>query len=674
MWRNLDTITEINLSDCSFSGPIPASWTSLWQLDFLDLSQNHLTGAFGDLWANEMYQLSRLDVSANKLNLTLSDVPSGWTVAPQAGLAKSLAVLPVELGSLRPAYTPVPSPERLSNQTGEAGTTEVLRPADEANTEASPPVLVLDDDYGSEQLSQIATALIASACSISVIAAVAVFLCLKHYRWQNRQQVWSMKVAPAVVTGHPAKNVLRLSSLQPLPNVNFEHLNAPLADLHEGMADDVKRHSMRVLKASFLRKASYIPCYEELEEWMYLQVPYSEAPQEMWDSTLMVSWRWGEPKPPSFQRAWSPMTNLQFAELQQYLRFDETVSFVWMDWGCVPQYSSSPMFEVARSKLFYSRARIMIVLPQFVPMPEGNMRVVLSNAIRALGRNVPGHHTQEEQVLVQAVLRQIREKGIFAKSCYFGRVWTLAERMARHGRGERLQNWMSLETWMGMTLEALWATSSTMQPGYSRPETKYFWGQLFDPQKSRATIESLRLVRELGSSLASDTLATELGQLFIEALQVWKGGAVTEALDVEWLRTYLKNEAGLLYESWNPEDAVWSIYTFFCWHTNTEFQLAHRDLCNLAEIPESESLLYHAACMATSNSVSDSGALQDGSAIPSLRRWSAPEEGSKAGGTGGPRPGMYGHSPYTLHSEDSTAPLSPEHAGHVWSSPGRSVE
>ena len=75
-------------------------------------------------------------------------------------------------------------------------------------------------------------------------------------------------------------------------------------------------------------------------------------------------------------------------------------------------------------------------------------------------------------------------------------------------------------------------------------------------------------------------------------MQVWKNGSVTEALDVEWLRTYLQDEAGILYQSWRPEDAVWSIYTFFCWHMRSDFRDAHRDLCLLAGISEIESNLF----------------------------------------------------------------------------------
>jgi len=42
---------------------------------------------------------------------------------------------------------------------------------------------------------------------------------------------------------------------------------------------------------------------------------------------------------------------------------------------------------------------------------------------------------------------------------YFGRVWTLAERMARSGRSERLHHWLPLEAWCGMVMHALLTTS-----------------------------------------------------------------------------------------------------------------------------------------------------------------------------------------------------------------------
>lgn len=71
-----------------------------------------------------------------------------------------------------------------------------------------------------------------------------------------------------------------------------------------------------------------------------------------------------------------------------------------------------------------------------------------------------------------------------------------------------------------MTLNALWAASAEDAVLTNVPGLQFYWGRLFDPQKARATIENLRLVRTRGSNLASDTLNTELALLFTEAVQV----------------------------------------------------------------------------------------------------------------------------------------------------------
>ena len=128
--------------------------------------------------------------------------------------------------------------------------------------------------------------------------------------------------------------------------------------------------------------------------------------------------------------------------------------------------------------------------------------------------------------------------------------------------------------------------------------------------------------------------------------QIWKTGSVTEALDVEWLRNYLRTEAGMLYGSYNPEDAVWSIYTFFCWHTNSEFELAHRDLCNLAEISEHESLLYDLVKMGDRGRLNEIAPADNSEGV---RRWSAPEEGCRSGRSSMPARDTDGGTITVLH-------------------------
>ncbi len=49
-----------------------------------------------------------------------------------------------------------------------------------------------------------------------------------------------------------------------------------------------------------------------------------------------------------------------------------------VDWCCVPQYSGGTMVEVLRSKLFYARARIMVVLPTFHELPKVGLTLCIS--------------------------------------------------------------------------------------------------------------------------------------------------------------------------------------------------------------------------------------------------------------------------------------------------------
>ena len=125
----------------------------------------------------------------------------------------------------------------------------------------------------------------------------------------------------------------------------------------------------------------------------------------------------------------------------------------------------------------------------------------------------------ENTLLAVMVLTDIRNKHRYSEYTYFGRAWTLAERMARHGREESLRHWLDLEVWMGMTLDALWQASDPSVEEVE-PVLDYYWGKIFDRWKSMAVIESLRKVRQRGSSLASNTLNDQIAELFIDAVQV----------------------------------------------------------------------------------------------------------------------------------------------------------
>ncbi len=145
-----------------------------------------------------------------------------------------------------------------------------------------------------------------------------------------------------------------------------------------------------------------------------------------------------------------------------------------------------------------------MVLPTFAPLPAGDgiVRVCLAKAGRVLGRRAAEGGARA--AVAGAVLDNIVSRNLVAGLEYFGRVWTLAERLARcvrgrsgaarvcvgggsagvyrmaaegcacswlrerelgwcrtshaygmptqrrYGRRERLCNWLPLETWLGM--------------------------------------------------------------------------------------------------------------------------------------------------------------------------------------------------------------------------------
>jgi hypothetical protein len=93
----------------------------------------------------------------------------------------------------------------------------------------------------------------------------------------------------------------------------------------------------------------------------------------------MLSWRWGASKPSQRNLGFSPMSKDQLRWLQAMLQpaHEAGIEYCWVDWCCVPQYSASSMVEVQRSKVFYARAKLMCVLPEIKPMPEGGIVVVL---------------------------------------------------------------------------------------------------------------------------------------------------------------------------------------------------------------------------------------------------------------------------------------------------------
>jgi len=407
----------------------------------------------------------------------------------------------------------------------------------------------------------------------------------------------------SVTMSKQARKAEAAVGIQDKANLPFQALAPSVIDLHEGIGEECKSRPMRLLLASWVRQAVALPCYEEVPAGnsVYVEVPYQDTTQKMWDATAVVSWRWGKPKPVAQSPEFTPMTDAQLGMMRRYLDAHRSIFYVWVDWCCVPQYGSANdcMVEIARSKLFYSRARMMMVLPVVAPLAEGGMRVALRGVLRELG----GRPNNKARRLIASQLAAILEAGVYCEFGYFSRVWTLAERMCRDRRDEKLKHWLSLEAWLGMTFDYLWGASDPRDEGSAAASgAQHYWRRLFEEHNKPeynarvgAALAELRLIRTRGSAMASPSVYSVLAAVFEDGYEVWRNISVAEALDVGWLRKYLTEEVGVVYGSWKREDAIFAIYTFFCWHMREEFAHSHRDLCTLAGIDETQSLLFHAA-------------------------------------------------------------------------------
>ncbi|PNH08377.1 Ankyrin repeat and KH domain-containing protein 1 [Tetrabaena socialis] len=347
--------------------------------------------------------------------------------------------------------------------------------------------------------------------------------------------------------------------------VTLAELPELMLDLHEGMPLALRSPPMRLLKIDAVLGWPTIKVYEEVgvkDAAECVDVPYQDVTEEQWAQTLVISWRWGTSKPLQPQAFFSPMSEPQFRELRQVLQRAKGsgLQFVWIDWSCVPQYSTPSMVEVLRSKVFYVRARSMAIIPTFQPLPaEGVVRLFLSKVGRLLKRRPAGSLMS---ATAAAVLDAILTKDLVAGREYFSRVWTLAERMARHGRGEQLNHWLSLEAWLGMVVDAM--LRSTEDRTASQVYRKILGqdaGQLLD-----SIMGPLAMAMDTASMLVVEGLEDKVAGLFCTAVGVWhSANALDEAPTKAWLHSYLLEADLGVYQAWSEPDRVWAVYSYYCW-------------------------------------------------------------------------------------------------------------
>ena len=168
------------------------------------------------------------------------------------------------------------------------------------------------------------------------------------------------------------------------------------------------------------------------------------------------------------------------------------------------------------------------------------------------------------------------------------------------GRPESLCQWMSLNTWIGMVVDAmLKSTADKKASAIYRTILRQEGSALLD-----SIIGPLALAVESGSTMhqSMDGLESKVVQLLVLAAKIWTCSNIPQEMPTkEWLREYLlvTLRSGV-YDAWEKKDLIWAVYSYFTWKTPVKSEAgvieAIFDLAILAGLwnePISDSLRFH---------------------------------------------------------------------------------
>lgn len=305
-------------------------------------------------------------------------------------------------------------------------------------------------------------------------------------------------------------------------------------------------------------------------------------------------------EPASLSPSLSPMVDVQLVRLQVFLYMakQEGIDYVWIDWCCVPQCEDPGAVEVLRSKLYHARARVQIVLPQFKPLPD-EMATLLHRTLQAAQQQSKSVHAQNDastdSSMAIAALSLILARKEVAGHAYFGRAWTLAERLARCGRDEAPYQWMSLDTWLGMVVDAFVTTNKD-----DRASFKIYFSKLL-PRNLRKMLDramdKLAPASSQGGGQVPEGLEEELAAVLVGAVEAWRTASMTQVPNNEWLKAYLTKEAGKVYQTYNFRDLVWAVDSYFVVKLRDLKSLGSvkrglQDLCKVARVDYRKTTIY----------------------------------------------------------------------------------
>lgn len=248
-------------------------------------------------------------------------------------------------------------------------------------------------------------------------------------------------------------------------------------------------------------------------------------------------------------------------------------------------------------QLFFARARAMAIIPTSTRLPgDGPLRLILIKAARVLTSQAserakepatpctpsaqgPGEcvteatsNTTTTKGLAPGQTSKMAAAQVLDSFCrnrtlygcgYFSRAWTLVERTARFGRGEALCNFLSLESWIGMVVDALLQAASGDEhalAAFKRMVTDdgHTVFDMLVPQLAEAI--------DIGSILmpSCNGIVDNMARLMEISTEVWAVRPVASSPpDAAWVLRYLLDDIQEgIYQATHKADLVWSVYTF----------------------------------------------------------------------------------------------------------------
>jgi hypothetical protein len=405
-----------------------------------------------------------------------------------------------------------------------------------------------------------------------------------------------------------------------------------------------------LLPFSLLKDLGRLPMHETCREQLeHVVVPAAQRTDESIRRELnrrnvcAVSWRWSDalPTPATFDRLkdWSPMRDLQ---LRRLLRLAEQsgADNLWVDWACVPQVSGDTMKFINATYDIYSGARKVVFIPRIKELKRrgwpalppraaaGAVDIVraaaegvlssgsfssafkkivtnqgrierLEGQLRALGGRAGELREHLESVMEMLARLFAGGEVVYPTFDYYGRAWTLAERLAAFTpSGDapiRIGEMHSAGDAFLYAMSAFWSDAQR-RPGAGRPalsaadlsfsvysrgvdplqEGVYeLWDDMnrivqlipgtvgFASENAALAVICVEwlLHESAGASDRTGMLcASLLGECAAYTSAAFVGATMQERADPEWFRKYMHFQAGSVYGSTVARDLVLAVY------------------------------------------------------------------------------------------------------------------